>query len=90
MSTGVQWYSMVQHAMVQRAMVHRPMFEPGEMLCMGRAGLPGTQASSSSVLGGGSPGGHWPHTGTTTHYRGTVTSHLAVIAAAVAVLERLQ
>ena len=44
MSTGVQWYSMVQHAMVQhamvqRAMVHRPMFEPGEMLCMGRAGL---------------------------------------------------
>ena len=39
MSTGVQWYSMVQHAMVQHAMVHRPMFEPGEMLCMGRAGL---------------------------------------------------
>ena len=31
--------AMVQHAMVQRAMVHRPMFEPGEMLCMGRAGL---------------------------------------------------
>ena len=39
MSTGVQWYSMVQHAMVQHAMVHRPMFEPGgEMLCMGRTG----------------------------------------------------
>ena len=27
------WY------MVHHAMVHRPMFEPGEMLCMGRAGL---------------------------------------------------
>ena len=53
----------------------------------GRAGLPGTQASSSSVLGGGSPGGHWPHTGTTTHYRATETSHLAVSSSRDSVIE---
>ena len=57
----------------------------------GLAGLPGTQASSSSVLGGGSPGGHWHYTGTGTtlaHWiQGTVTSHPAASSSRDSVIE---
>ena len=75
---------MVQY-MVHHAMVHRPMFEPGEMLCMGRAG-PGYLAP------GPAPAQFWVEghlvdtgTGTTLHctgtlahwIQGTVTSHPA-------------
>ena len=77
--SGTAWYSMLWYSMLWYT---GPCLSREERCCvwagLGWARLPGTRASSSSVLGGGSPGGHWPHTGTTTHYRGTVTSHPAV------------
>ena len=62
------WYTMVHHAMV-----HRPMFEPGEMLCMGWAGpgylAPGPAPAQFWVEGhlvdtGTLARAHWHTTGT--------------------------